>query len=68
MYITAASDKKLICQPMNAVRRFVADKTAATAIEYCLIASGIALGILVAVAGIEATINAKFTAINGSLR
>ena len=56
------------CQPGNAVRRFIADETAATAVEYCLIASGIALGILVAVAGIEASINAKFTAINSSLR
>jgi pilus assembly protein Flp/PilA len=53
---------------METVRSFLADETAATAIEYCLIASGIALGILVAVAGIEAQINAKFTAINSSLR
>ena len=53
---------------MDAVRRFVADETAATAIEYCLIASGIALGIFVAVAGIEARINATFTAVNSSLR
>jgi pilus assembly protein Flp/PilA len=53
---------------MNAVRRFVADETAATAVEYCLIASGIALGIFVAVAGIEAKINAEFTAINNSLK
>jgi len=55
-------------RPMNAVRRLVADETAATAIEYCLIASGIALGIFVAVAGIEARINAEFTSINGSLK
>jgi pilus assembly protein Flp/PilA len=55
-------------RPMNAVRRFVADETAATAVEYCLIASGIALGIFVAVAGIEAKINAEFTAINNSLK
>jgi pilus assembly protein Flp/PilA len=53
---------------MNAVRRFVADENAATAIEYCLIATGIALGIFVAVAGIEARINAEFTAINNSLK
>jgi pilus assembly protein Flp/PilA len=59
---------KAYCWPMNAVRRFVADETAATAIEYCLIASGIALGILVAVAGIEARINSEFTAINSSLK
>jgi hypothetical protein len=31
------------CWPMNAVRRFVADETAATAVEYCLIATGIQL-------------------------
>jgi pilus assembly protein Flp/PilA len=53
---------------MNAVCRFVADDNAATAIEYCLIAAGIALGIFVAVAGIEARINAEFTAINNSLK
>jgi pilus assembly protein Flp/PilA len=55
-------------RPMKTVRSFLADETAATAIEYCLIASGIALGIFVAVAGIEAKINAKFTAINSSLK
>jgi pilus assembly protein Flp/PilA len=53
---------------VTSVRRFLADETAATAIEYCLIASGIALGIFVAVAGIEATINAKFTSLNSSLK
>jgi pilus assembly protein Flp/PilA len=53
---------------MNAVHRFIADETAATAIEYCLIATGIALGIFVSIAGIEARINAEFTAINGSLK
>jgi pilus assembly protein Flp/PilA len=52
----------------NIVRRFVADETAATAIEYCIIATGIALGIFVAVAGIEARINAEFAAINSSLK
>ena len=53
---------------MKTDRGFLADETAATAIEYCLIASGIALGIFVAVAGIEAIINAKFAAINSSLK
>jgi pilus assembly protein Flp/PilA len=53
---------------MNTVRRFIAEETAATAIEYCLIATGIALGILVAIAGIEAKINADFTALNSSLK
>jgi pilus assembly protein Flp/PilA len=53
---------------MMTVRRFLADETAATAIEYCLIASAIALGIFVSIAGIEAKINAKFTAIESSLK
>ena len=53
---------------MNIIRGFIADETAATAIEYCLIATGIALGILVAIAGIEAKINADFTALNSSLK
>jgi len=56
------------CRPSGAVRGFVADETAATAIEYCLIAAGIALGIFVAVAGIEARINAEFSALNDSLK
>jgi pilus assembly protein Flp/PilA len=46
----------------------IADETAATAIEYCPIATGIALGILVAIAGIEARINSGFTALNSSLK
>jgi pilus assembly protein Flp/PilA len=62
------SGHKAPWRPINGVGRFVADETAATAIEYCLIASGIALGIFVAVAGMEARINAEFTAINSSLR
>jgi pilus assembly protein Flp/PilA len=53
---------------MSIIRRFIADEAAATAIEYALIATGIALGILVAIAGIEAKINADFTALNSSLK
>jgi len=55
-------------RPMIIIRKFIAEETAATAIEYCLIATGIALGILVAIAGIEARINADFTALNSSLK
>jgi pilus assembly protein Flp/PilA len=54
--------------PINSVRRFLSDESAATAIEYCLIASGIALGILISVAGFETKINAKFMSINNSLK
>ena len=62
------SGQKAHRRSINAVIRFIADETAATAIEYCLIATGIALGIFVAVAGIEARINAEFSAINSSLK
>jgi pilus assembly protein Flp/PilA len=60
--------QKVYRRAVNLVRRLIADETAATAIEYCLIATGIALGILVAIAGIEAKINADFAALNGSLK
>jgi pilus assembly protein Flp/PilA len=62
------SGQKAHRRPMNAVTRFIADETAATAIEYCLIATGIALGIFVAVAGVETKIKAEFSAINSSLK
>src|ERR1700759_749152 len=50
------------------VSRFLADQSAATAIEYCLIAVGISIVILVAVNGIGTTVNGKFTSINSSLK
>ena len=48
--------------------RFLRDKSGATAIEYCLIASGIALAIVVTVQGIGPQLNTKFTAVNTSLK
>jgi pilus assembly protein Flp/PilA len=48
--------------------RFLRDETGATAIEYCLIASGIALAIVVTVQGIGPQLNTKFTSINTSLK
>jgi pilus assembly protein Flp/PilA len=56
------------CTLKKTVRNFLTDEAAATGVEYCLIATGIALGILVSVAGIEARINAKFAAINNTLK
>jgi pilus assembly protein Flp/PilA len=47
---------------------FLADESAATAIEYGLIAAGIALAIIAVVNGIGAKLNTKFTAINTSLK
>jgi pilus assembly protein Flp/PilA len=43
------------------------DQSGATAIEYCLIASGIALAIVTIVQGIGPQLNTKFTSINNSL-
>ena len=48
--------------------RFLSDQSGATAIEYCLIACGIALAIIAAVHGIGPQLNTKFTSINRSLK
>jgi pilus assembly protein Flp/PilA len=48
--------------------RFLRDESGATAIEYCLIASGIALAIVVTVQGIGPQLNTKFSAVNTSLK
>ena len=48
--------------------RFLRDQSGATAIEYCLIASGIVLAIVVTVQGIGPQLNTKFTAVNTSLK
>jgi pilus assembly protein Flp/PilA len=62
----------LACDRSFVVRRliskFLADESGATAIEYCLIASGIAFAIIVAVQSIGPTLNTKFTAVNSSLK
>jgi pilus assembly protein Flp/PilA len=47
---------------------FLADETAATAIEYGLIAAGISLAIIAVINGIGAKLNTKFSAINTSLK
>jgi pilus assembly protein Flp/PilA len=50
------------------ISRFLSDETGATAIEYCLIAAGISIVIVVAVNGIGTGLNAKFTSANSSLK
>jgi pilus assembly protein Flp/PilA len=47
--------------------RFLQDESGATAIEYGLIAAGIALAIITAVNTLGSSLSAKFTTINGSL-
>jgi pilus assembly protein Flp/PilA len=41
--------------------RFLSDQSGATAIEYCLIATGIAFAIIATVQGIGPQLNTKFT-------
>jgi pilus assembly protein Flp/PilA len=50
------------------LRKFFADETAATAIEYGLIAAGIALAIIAIINGLGSKLNTKFTSINASLK
>jgi pilus assembly protein Flp/PilA len=48
--------------------RFLSNESGATAIEYGLIAAGIALAIIAVVNGLGTTLNDKFTSINNSLK
>jgi pilus assembly protein Flp/PilA len=53
---------------MKILEQFLADESGATAVEYGLIAAGIALAIISSVNGLGSKLNAKFTAINTSLK
>lgn len=53
---------------MKLVKRFWRDETAATAIEYGLIAAAISLAIISAVKGLGTNLGSKFTSINTSLK
>jgi pilus assembly protein Flp/PilA len=50
------------------IAKFLADQSGATAIEYGLIAAGIALAIIAVVNGLGSTLQGKFTSINSSLK
>jgi pilus assembly protein Flp/PilA len=50
------------------ISRFLGDESGATAIEYCLIAAGLSIVIVVAVNGIGSTLNTRFTSVNTSLK
>lgn len=47
---------------------FLSDQSGATAIEYGLIAAGIALAIIATVNGLGSNLNDKFSSINTSLK
>ena len=50
------------------VRRLLEDQSGPTAIEYGLIAAGIALAIISVINGLGTKLNTKFTSINNSLK
>ena len=52
----------------NLIARFVKDESGATAIEYGLIAAGIALAIIAVVNGLGTKLNTQFTNISSSLK
>lgn len=52
----------------NLVSRFVKDESGATAIEYGLIAAGIALAIITVINNLGTTLNGKFGSISSSLK
>lgn len=52
----------------RAIVDFLNDESGATAIEYCLIACGIALAIIAAVQGLGVTLNGRYAAVNTSLK
>jgi pilus assembly protein Flp/PilA len=49
------------------LQKFIADESGATAIEYGLIAAGIALAIITAVNGVGTKLSTKFAAVSTSL-
>lgn len=52
----------------NLVSRFVKDESGATAIEYGLIAAGIAIAIITAVNGVGTKLSSNFGTISSSLK
>jgi pilus assembly protein Flp/PilA len=52
----------------NLIARFVKDQSGATAIEYGLIAAGIAIAIITAVNGVGSSLSTKFGSVSNSLK
>lgn len=53
---------------MKTLVRLIKDESAATAIEYCLIASLISIVIVVAVNGVGSTLNTTYTTVGNALK
>jgi pilus assembly protein Flp/PilA len=50
------------------ILRFICDETGATAIEYGLIAAGISIAIIAAVASVGSSLNTTFTSVQTALK
>ena len=50
------------------ISMFLNDESGATAIEYCIIAAGISIVIVVAVNGMGSQLNNSFTSVNASIK
>jgi len=53
---------------MSMIKAFAKNESGATAIEYGLIAVGIAIAIITVVRGIGTSLNSAFTKVNGNLQ
>jgi pilus assembly protein Flp/PilA len=53
---------------MKSIMKFVQDETAATAIEYGLIAAGISVAIIAVVQGLGTQLNATFSSVSTALK
>lgn len=53
---------------MSILKRFAADESGATAIEYGLIAVGISIAIITMVKGVGTSLNSAFNKVNSNLR
>jgi pilus assembly protein Flp/PilA len=67
LYVSQRENEEAIAM-MKVFKRFLADESGATAIEYGLIAAGISLAIITVVKGLGTQLNAKFALINSSLK
>jgi pilus assembly protein Flp/PilA len=52
----------------NLFKRFLADQSGATAIEYCLIAAGISITIVAVVNGMGTALSNKYTSVSSALK
>jgi pilus assembly protein Flp/PilA len=52
---------------MISLKKFIRDESGATAIEYGLIAAGIAVAIITVVGGLGSKLNSTFNAVNAAL-